>query len=491
MKEFDPFNPTATPTAPTQPTQHPQNPFQQFDAHASTAPTEPLYSPYHGFPPVDASAVATASAALMTSPSGESAPAQAAAPPKSPRSKKVPLTIVLLGGFAVIAIVAVVLVGGLASGSTPSPDPTSPIANLPQSPGEPDSDTSAAPTTPDSEDSTNTTTPADRKSLTTMEIADKVMPSVVGVVVYEKDDQGNLVEAGEGSGIILSKDGYIATNAHVVLGEATLTAQGRSQGAAQIEVYFEGGDYVTATLVGADPRTDLALLKVQHDGLVPATIGDSSALRIGEKAVAIGNPTGRMLSGSLTQGVISGLDRTISMGENSYTMNYIQTDAAISPGNSGGALANTYGEVVGVNTSKIAAAAYEGIGFAIPMHEAMPILDNLKENGYVAGRPRIGITFTPITPDMAELFDIPSGLRVVDVDPIVDAYKKGLQPGSIITHLDGQEVALLDDVASLLVDKKPGDTVTLTVMQRNKNNQVKEQKIEVKLAQDLTSKPVE
>lgn len=342
-------------------------------------------------------------------------------------------------------------------------------------------------------DTAKNETPSDGKALTTMEIADKVMPSVVGVVVYQKDEQGELIEAGEGSGIIISEEGYIATNAHVVFGDNTiLSAQGRPASADKIEVYFEGGDYVTATLVGADSRTDLALLKVKKEGLVPAVIGDSQALRIGEKAVAIGNPTGRMLSGSLTQGVISGLDRTISMGQaNSYTMNYIQTDAAISPGNSGGALANTYGEVIGINTSKISADAYEGIGFAIPIHDAMPILDNLKENGYVAGRPRIGITFTPITAEMAELFDIPLGMRVVEVDPTVDAHAQGLLPGSIITHIDGEEVGLLEDVASVLEDKKPGDTVKLTLMQRGKNNKIKEQTMRVALAEDLTSKIVE
>ena len=325
--------------------------------------------------------------------------------------------------------------------------------------------------------------------LTSEQIATKVMPSVVGVVVYTKESAAANQAYGEGSGIIMSEDGYIITNAHVVMQEDPSTGNVTSTPVDKIEIYLNNEDYCQATLIGVDTRTDLAVVKIQKENLVVAEFGDSTALKVGEKAIAIGNPTGRNLSSSFTQGVISGINRTIAIGASGYTMDCIQTDAAINPGNSGGALVNKYGQVVGINSSKIAATEYEGIGFAIPIHEAKPIVENLIQNGYVAGRVRIGITFQSIPQALAELRGTPAGLRVVQVDESSDAYTQGVNAGDIITKIDGTEVVSIKEVSSVLNQKTPGETVTLTIY-RVKNGNANTFDVEVELQEDLSGKVI-
>ena len=238
-----------------------------------------------------------------------------------------------------------------------------------------------------------------------------------------------------GSGFIIDKDGYIITNHHVI------------EDARTIKVTLRNGTSYDAKLVGTDEQSDIAVIKIEETGLTPAVLGDSDTLTVGELAVAIGNPLGQ-LGGTVTDGIISALDREISV--QGQTMHLLQTSAAINPGNSGGALVNKYAQVVGINSSKIAQFAYEGIGFAIPIHEAKPIIDDIIANGYVTGRVRIGITFTPITQSMADLMKIPTGLRIVDVDETTDAYEKGVQKGDIITHIDNVPVDNSNDITPIL-----------------------------------------
>ena len=325
--------------------------------------------------------------------------------------------------------------------------------------------------------------------LTSEQIATKVMPSIVGVVVYTEESALQNQAYSEGSGIIMSEDGYIITNAHVVMQEDESSGAISTKPVDKIEIYLNNEDYCQARLIGVDTRTDLAVVKIEKKNLVAAEFGDSISLKVGELAVAIGNPTGRTLSSSFTQGVISGTDRTIAIGSSGYTMGCIQTDAAINPGNSGGALVNKYGQVVGINSSKIAATEFEGIGFAIPIHEAKPVLESLIHNGYVAGRVRIGITFQSIPQAMAELRGTPAGLRVVQVDQATDAYQKGVQPGDIITKLDGKDVITIKEISEVLNQKEPGDSVKLTIY-RAKNGKTKTFEIEVVLQEDMSGKVV-
>lgn len=317
--------------------------------------------------------------------------------------------------------------------------------------------------------------------MATEAIYEKISPSIVGIEAYITDTSAQTyASASTASGIVMNADGYIITNAHVVVDTDTMTAYD------QIDVHLSDDTVYPAQLVGADVKTDLAVIKIAVEGLTPAEFGDSSALKVGEKAVAIGNPTGLTLSSSLTQGVISGINRDIPIGTTGSTMSCIQIDAAINPGNSGGALINKYGQVVGITSNKIVETSYEGIGFAIPINEAKPILDDLIANGYVTTRVRIGITFRTVPESISEKLGVPAGLRVVTVDETTDAYAKGVTSGDIITHIEGEPVLDLDDVSAILNQKKAGDTVTLTIY-RVVKNKAQTVDIEVELQQDTTA----
>lgn len=306
--------------------------------------------------------------------------------------------------------------------------------------------------------STNTLT-SSKKVLSVTEIAEKVGPSCVGVInktkvspqkyydpftgrYYYTSDPNNseLVEQGSGSGIIISEDGYIVTNQHVI------------DGATELSVILNTGDEFVATLVGSDSKSDLAVLKIDKTGLPAATLGDSEQVKVGELAVAIGNPLGQELAGTVTSGVISAVNRTMTVDNKKY--NLIQTDAAINPGNSGGALVNQYGEVIGINTIKLSSESVEGIGFAIAISEAKPIVDDLINNGYVSGRPLVGITAKATR----------NGLSVESVSEGSGAANAGMQAGDLIVKADGKVVNQVDTLNDIRDTKKPGDTLMLTVI---------------------------
>lgn len=287
--------------------------------------------------------------------------------------------------------------------------------------------------------------------LTIPERAKKVQPSVVGIVAYE---QGTNVFTGSqsyGSGIIASTDGYIITNAHVV------------EGASVLKVVLHDNTEYTATLVGMDTKTDLAVIKIEAEGLQAAEFGNSDQLEIGDQVIAIGNPGGLELAGSVTVGYVSALNRPINNG----TVSAIQTDAAINPGNSGGALVNAYGQVIGINSAKIAATDYEGIGFAISINDAQPIIDDLINYGYVKGRVRLGISVVTIDQLQAQMYGYQPGAGVAEVEQDSTAAAAGLVAGDIITAVDGQEITSSDDLIEILEGYKPGDTVELTVFRKS------------------------
>lgn len=286
-------------------------------------------------------------------------------------------------------------------------------------------------------------------ALSLQEVAAKVTPSVVCIQNYQSSRLGESEEASEGSGIIMSEDGYIITNAHVV------------DGASSLKVVLYDGTTYDAKLIGSDTATDLALIKVEATGLTAATFGDADELNVGDQMVAIGNPGGITLNSSVTFGYVSALNRSIQTN-NGYTVNCIQTDAAINPGNSGGALVNIYGQVVGINSSKIAATGYEGLGFAISINEALPVIESIKEYGYVKDRPVVGISYQFIDETTSSYYRMPVGLYVAQVNSD-NAEKAGLERGDVITKMNGTAVDSSSVIASVLSDKKPGDTITLEV----------------------------
>ena len=303
--------------------------------------------------------------------------------------------------------------------------------------------------------------------LTPQEVAKKVIPSVVCIQNYQRSnnnsmfffgggaqsgDAGDEVSpASEGSGIIATSDGYIITNAHVV------------EGASSLKVILSDGTSYEAQLVGSDSITDLAVIKIDATGLQAAEFGSSGDLEVGDSVMAIGNPGGLELSSSVTQGIVSALNRQITNSETGYTMDCIQTDTAINPGNSGGALVNMYGQVVGINSSKIVAEGFEGLGFAIPIDDAQSVISNLKEYGYVKDRAVLGITGQYLDSMSARFYGLTPGMYVASISN-ESVSNAGITQGCIITKIDDTDVTSSNTITSYVSKKKPGDKVTLTVV---------------------------
>jgi serine protease Do len=297
--------------------------------------------------------------------------------------------------------------------------------------------------------------PSDARNTFVVQAVKKVSPAVVGITnkVYMRDnfDQQVLVDKGVGSGVIFDPDGYIATNYHVV------------QGAKEIAVSFTDGRTISGKVLGIDPATDLAVVKIDAHDLPTANFGDSNSLMVGEPAIAIGNPLGLEFSGSVTVGVISALNRTIEVGDRRFKL--IQTDAAINPGNSGGALVNADGEVIGINSAKISAAGVEGMGFAIPINSARPILQSLVEKGKVI-RAYLGVGVLDRNSAASYGYDleIDHGVYVVRVEKDGPAGKANIQEGDIITKINGADINSVADLRAALDNVAIGSKLTVVLV---------------------------
>ncbi len=317
---------------------------------------------------------------------------------------------------------------------------------------------------------------ADKKTgLTKSEVAAKCTPSAVGI---KADTQmsgffgGYYSAASVGSGFIYSSDGYIITNHHIV------------EDAESVTVYLYDNTEVEAEIVGSDALTDIAVLKIDPEGrnLVPMQIGDSDALVVGDEVLAIGCPAGLNYINTVTDGIISGINREVTFTENGTTkkktMTMIQTNATINRGNSGGALVNAYGEVVGINNLKLA-SDYENIGFSIPINGVLTEIKQIIEYGkvversdasYVASEGIIGISGSAITDAQAEYYNIPKGILVMQINSDSSAAKAGLKRGDIITAYNGKPVSSVDELNRYKAENKAGDKVTLTVFRDAEND---------------------
>lgn len=291
-------------------------------------------------------------------------------------------------------------------------------------------------------------------ALSVTEIASKVGPSVVEVTTEAVTTNaffGQYVQSGAGSGVIITEDGYIITNNHVV------------SGASQVTVRTSDGTEYPATVVGADSKTDIAVLKIEATGLTPAVVGDSDSLQVGEFTLAVGNPLGE-LGGTVTDGIISALDREVTV-EN-QTMNLLQTNAAVSPGNSGGGLFNERGELIGIVNAKSSGQNAEGLGFAIPVNTAIQVAEELINNGYVTGRPAMGVTVLSIN-DAQTAFQYgvnQVGVYVQSVNEGGAADKAGLQPGDRFVSIDGTAVNSTSDITGIIGEHAVGDTIEVQVV---------------------------
>ena len=313
-----------------------------------------------------------------------------------------------------------------------------------------------------------------KTELSTEEIAKRVGPSIVGISCTTQTQSYFGVQTGtsSGSGIIISADGNIMTNYHVI------------SGGTNIKVKLNTGNEYDATVIGGDEKTDVAVIKIKaNEELHVAALGNSDEVEVGSKAVAIGNPLASELFGTVTQGVISGVNRTITVGQRE--MNLIQTDAAISPGNSGGALINKYGEVIGINSVKLVSDNAEGLGFAIPINEASTIVKDLIDYGYVKGRPVIGVSVREITKELAYYNNllIDHGLYIMSVSEGSSAEKAGLVRGDIIVKFDGKTVNSSTEMNKLRDKHKAGDTVSITFMRGTQ-----EKTVNLTLSEDTSSK---
>lgn len=270
--------------------------------------------------------------------------------------------------------------------------------------------------------------------------------------------------AASGSGFILTADGYILTNYHVI------------ENSNSVKVTMYDGTSYDATIVGYDESNDIAVLKIDATGLTPVVLGDSDKLNVGDPVVAIGNPLGE-LTFSLTSGAVSALNREVTLSSN-VTMDLIQTDCAINSGNSGGPLFNSHGEVIGIVSAKYSSSAgsssasVEGLGFAIPMDDVADMVSELVTNGYVTGKPLMGISVGDVAEDV-QAYGVPAGAAVKVVTPGLCGEKAGLQEGDIITKINDTEVASGNDLITAKDNYKPGDTVNLTVYRDGKTITVK------------------
>ena len=291
-----------------------------------------------------------------------------------------------------------------------------------------------------------TTASSSGNELSVAEINTKVSPSVV--LISGKSMQGE----GQGTGVIITEDGYIATNAHVVSGFSELT----------VTLNDENNTEYPAMVVGTDETTDIAVIRINASGLTPAELGTSSTLQVGQSVVVIGNPLGKEFSGSVTTGVISALDRQVEF-EDGSVYNYIQTDAAINSGNSGGPLVNMQGQVIGINAAKIDTSVAEGMGFAIPIDDVVPVVNDLMEYGYVTNRPYIGIGGEGLNEQYSSYYNLPQGVHVLSIEEGSPAAESELQVDDIITHINGVEINSVGQLNNVKNKCKPGDTVELTV----------------------------
>lgn len=307
----------------------------------------------------------------------------------------------------------------------------------------------------DKSSSSSSSNNASGTSLSYADIAKETMDSVVEIQTETMSTNklfAQAVESGAGSGVILSEDGYIVTNNHVIEGANTITVKTR-----------DGKSY-NAKLIGTDSSTDLAVIKIDATGLKPAVLGNSSELQVGDTAIAIGNPLGE-LGGTVTTGIVSALDREVTI--DNQTMHLLQTNAAINPGNSGGGLFNDQGELIGIVNAKSSGSNIEGLGFAIPIDRTKDVITSLIDNGYVKGRASLGVTLTTGTTNNPLSNESSTQVYIIEVQEGSAAAKAGLQAGDQILKVDDTDVEEIADVKTAVNSHKAGETMNITILRDN------------------------
>ena len=321
--------------------------------------------------------------------------------------------------------------------------------------------------------STNTAISLANYSGTAIDVASKVQPSIVGIQI--EYSVTSLMFGGyssnataSGSGIIISEDGYILTNNHVVSSSSNSSYYTMSEAQKITVKLYNSNDTYEAKIVGSDSQTDLAIIKIDATGLTPAELGDSNSVKVGEFAMAIGNPLG--LDSSVTCGIVSAINREVTDEDgNKYIA--LQTDAAINSGNSGGALVNSEGKVIGINTLKLSGNGVEGIGFAIPISSTLEITQQLIQYNKVL-RPQIGISGRDVTESLSKKYNYPIGIYIVKIDEFSSAEIAGLKIGDVITAADGTPVPNMDKLNEIKNSHNIGDEMVLTIFRNGETRDI-------------------
>lgn len=304
-------------------------------------------------------------------------------------------------------------------------------------------------------------------------VAAKILPSVVGITVEFPVNsifsRGTSTTTGEGSGIIISEDGYILTNNHIVSSSSSSSYYTVGDASKVVVYLFNDKTPYDATIIGTDEQTDLAVIKIEKEGLTAAELGDSDSIQVGEFSMAAGNPLG--MQSSISSGTISAVNRDVQTDGRTYTL--IQTDAAINAGNSGGALVNSKGQVIGINTLKLSGTGIEGMGFAIPINSAKPIYEQLIEYKKVK-RPYIGIGGRDLTEELAKANNLVVGIYITSIEEFSAGEKAGLKIGDVIIEADGTAIKTMNELNEIKNKHAIGDTMKIKI---NRNGSEKEVEI--------------
>lgn len=308
-------------------------------------------------------------------------------------------------------------------------------------------------------------------SETGISVAAKILPSVVGIAVEFPVNsifgRGTTTTSAEGSGIIISEDGYILTNNHIVSSSSSSSYYEVGEASKVVVYLYNDETPYEATIVGTDEQTDLAVIKLDKTGLTAAELGDSDSVQVGEFSMAVGNPLG--MQSSVSAGMISAVNRKVT--SDGITFNLIQTDAAINSGNSGGALVNSKGQVIGINTLKLSGTGVEGMGFAIPINSTKPIYEQLIEYQKVK-RPYIGIGGRDLSEDLAKANDLVVGVYLVSIEEFSAAEKAGLKIGDVIIEADGTKVTTMDELNEIKNKHSIGDTMKLKIFRNGSEKDI-------------------
>lgn len=466
-----PINPTIPPFEMNEQPAAPQQPVQTPPLYSPAQPESPrVFIPaQQGYMPHPQQPIPNQQPPVFYNPNGTTAPITPVAPPKKKTKKKGLAGKIVFIILICISIITSSVAVGISIGKANNSGAPSIMDDFTQDKDSAESDNKyGSGAVPSVEDSPQAFSEYSGKgAMTSEQVYNHIKDTNVGVIVYTQNQN-----AGEGSGIIVGEDEtktytYILTAAHVIADKGI-----------DVQIQFSDETECEAEIIGFDSKTDVGVLRVKKTGFKAASFGNSNKLMVGQKVYAIGNPGGTEFFGSFTSGMISAIDRPVPTNNTTYDLPCIQHNAAINPGNSGGALVNEYGQVIGLNSSKISSTEYEGMGFSVPVNTVLEVYDQIIQYGYVTNRPKLGITYIPVSQDysysaIAWQNDLPYGSIVIaTIDESSDLVNTNVKPGDFITAVNGKELETTDVLLETIENSKVGDKLKLSVCRVNNNGTI-------------------